>query len=171
MQIERRSGHAGLAQHNVDLSAMVRLMIKEVTSRDRCLFNIFLALVVDVPKRPLKEIDRQVLKELLNTRIFVGARRAKRRKVVEQNRIQRRRSLAAPFEAGHPDAIAKQQMIEQSMNAPERTRPLPPIFAITQLGAAFKKSLIGDVVVARKNPKMCPQFHLPRLPSACPSVQ
>ena len=51
-------------------------------------------------------------------------------------------------------------MIQQCMNAAERTRALPAVLVIADPGAAFIQALIGNFVVARKSTEDAKSVHI-----------
>ena len=63
MQVERRRRDRRLAQHHVNLSAMVRLMIEEVAERHWRSLHVTLALIIDVGERLSGEVVSQISEE------------------------------------------------------------------------------------------------------------
>ena len=73
MEIERWRRDCSLAQHHVNLSPMMRLVVEKMAHRDRGLLLVLAALIVGVAKRPGQKIGAQVLKEILNPSILLDA--------------------------------------------------------------------------------------------------
>ena len=48
--------------------------------------------------------------------------------------------------ASHPDLVAEQDVVQGTVDAPERAGTFLPVLLVRQLGADLVKSLIGDVL-------------------------
>ena len=71
VQIERRRWYSSLTQHYVNLPAMMGLVIEKMADRNRRIFNVLFALAACIAKWSAKEICPQMLKEHLNTCVFL----------------------------------------------------------------------------------------------------
>jgi hypothetical protein len=148
MQIERWGPDVRLADHHMHLAAVMRLMVEKMKHSDwRCIEAIF-ALVIGVGKLPTEKIFIDLGEELFDFPVLCGSRRAKLGKAIEQNGIQWWCRIAPSREPRHPDAIPKQNMIQQTGNAAEGTTALLSILNRVQLAALLVESLIRDAVVA-----------------------
>jgi hypothetical protein len=70
VQIEGWRLHRSLAEHHMDLSAMVCLMIEKMADCDRCILGVLFALVVGIAKRFAKEVTIHALKGRFDPGIF-----------------------------------------------------------------------------------------------------
>jgi hypothetical protein len=91
-------------------------------------------------------------------------------KIMVQNLVERRGRAFAAFEQSHPPSIAKQNVIQQSMNASERPRTPLPVLGIVQLRTFRKKALVRDAIVSRQHLKMSRQVHSSELTSESQSA-
>ena len=57
MEVESGRGHLGLAQHNVNLPAVVRLVIEQMAKRNLRRLDLVLALIVRILERAIPKID------------------------------------------------------------------------------------------------------------------
>jgi hypothetical protein len=63
VQVESGRGHLGLAQHNVNLTSVVSLVIEQVAARNvRCLDVVF-AFIVRVLKRAIPKTNVEIREE------------------------------------------------------------------------------------------------------------
>ena len=70
MQIQSPRRYFGLAQHYVDLPAMMRLVVEEMTDRDRGFLDVIPTLAVHIRKLPIQKRVVNTFKEGLNTSIL-----------------------------------------------------------------------------------------------------
>lgn len=160
MQVKRRWDHRSLTQHDVNLGAMMRLMVEQVTDGHRCLLDTIFALAVRVHERPFQEIDIQLPEERFDKSILFHPGRPQSSEVIEEDCIQRRRYPPAPPKSRHPDLITEQDVIQQSVNTAERALAPFLIFSVVEFCAFLVKTLVRDPVVTGKHPKMVEQIHL-----------
>ena len=133
------------------LATMVRLVVKEMQHCDRRCVHAILAPAIGVPHRPDEKAIIGFFKERFDTRVFLPSRSAKFNQVLEQNSIQWRCRITATGKPRHPNPIAKQYMVQQTMDAAEGATALAPVLSYVQLAARFVKSLIRDSIVASQH--------------------
>lgn len=66
VQVESGRGHLGLAQHNVNLPAVVRLVIEQMAARNLRRLDVVLALIVRVLERAIPKTDIEIREERLD---------------------------------------------------------------------------------------------------------
>ena len=135
------------------LATMVRLVVKEMQHCDRRCVHAILAPAIGVPHRPGEKVIIGFFKERFDTRVFLPSRSAKFNQVLEQNSIQWRCRITATSKPRHPNPIAKQYMVQQTMDAAERTTALASVLSKLELAALFVYPLIRASIVASKHPE------------------
>jgi hypothetical protein len=87
VQIERRRRHRGLAQHDVYLPAMVRLVIEKMTASHVRRIHAVATLVVRISERTAPKSGIEPREEQLDSRVFPLSRVAQAGKIVVQNPV------------------------------------------------------------------------------------
>lgn len=120
MHIERRRGHRRRAQHQLNLRAMVCLVIENVREEQREGIGAKLPRTVHVTDFPFEKVRVQPAHEFLNARIFALSSGAQAAEVAVKLGMKRRpRTDVRIHKAGHPKPVAEQNMIERSVDALE----------------------------------------------------
>lgn len=126
---------------------MVRLMVEQVRACHVRCFNVVSALIVRIGECPAPEARGQVSEECLNPRVFLHSCSPQPGKIIVKNSIERWSRAFAVLKQSQPSAVAQQNVIQQSMNAAERSCTFSPVFSIIQLRALRKKPLIRKAVI------------------------
>lgn len=133
---------------------MMGLMIEQMrTCHMRC-FNVVPALIVCVRECPAPKVRIYVLEVCLNSYIFLRSCISQGGKIVVENSIKRRGRAFSAHEQSQPSPVAQENVVQQPMNATERTCAFPPIFAIVQSRALCKKPFVRYAVVPGQHLKM-----------------
>jgi hypothetical protein len=154
VHVKGRRRDSSLTHHHVHLRAMVCLVIEEVPHRDLSRFDNGLTLIVDIGKSPREERFVRSGKECLDAPILVLSRCPQWIQFFVKNRVQMRSFCSSSFKTRHPDTIAKQEMIEQSMDAAERAAPPHQIIFLAERRALAIQALIRRSIVSGKHPKI-----------------
>jgi hypothetical protein len=163
VQVKRGRRDRRLAQHDVNLSAMVGLVIEKMGDRHRKWIRAFPALTVAVIEGSGKDVCAGRFKESLDTRILSSARVAEAVEIVEEHRVQRGRIVSRAFESGHPDTVSKEDVIQQGVNTAERTGARTPISGIVEQGTGFEQAFIRNAIVTSEHLKIFREVHMLRL--------
>jgi hypothetical protein len=161
MHIKRRRPHICLAEHHVDLAPMMRLMIEEMENSVRCGILAVLAQTISVTERPGEKPVIHLLKEGLNAGVFFNSRRSEFRESLEQDSVQWRCRTVSAGKPRHPNTIAQQYMVQQSVDAAERPRPFAAILGHIQFAALLIEPLIRGSVVTGKRSENIQRIHHP----------
>src|SRR5439155_2621591 len=111
MHIQQRRRDSSLAQHHIDLTSMVRLVIEEVPHGNRRQLNIKFALVIHVLERTRQERNVPAFEKGFYPRIFLDSSPSQGGKLLEKDRSQGRRVAASSLEPCHPDTVSHQNVI------------------------------------------------------------
>lgn len=154
MKIQRWRPDRRLAQHHMNLPAMVRLMVKQVRACHVRSFNVVSALIVRIRERPAPKVRLQVSKKCLNPRVFLPSCVPQPGKIIVKNSIELWSPAFAVLKQSQPSAVPQQNVIQQSMNAAKRSCTFSPVFSIIQLRALRKKPLVCNAVVPAQHLEM-----------------
>jgi hypothetical protein len=94
--------------------------------------------IVGVSERPAPESLIPRREERLNPPVFPRTRILQSGKIVVQNLVQRRGEAFTALEQSHPPSVPQQNVIQQSMNAAERSHAFLSVLGILQL-RTFRK--------------------------------
>lgn len=148
MHIKRDRRNRALAQHHMNLPAMMCLVIEHVQHGGNRGFFTVLAFAIRVGQLIPQETGRRSLKEFLNPGILLFSGDPQSLKLIVENGMERRRGPTSARKARHPYAVPEQDMIQQPMYAAKRDSALAAIILIVNLRACLVEALIGHPVVA-----------------------
>lgn len=135
----------------MDLAAVVGLMIEDVGQRPDQRRFLRLPGHVAIAQRAAHQviiIERAGVGE--DVRVLRFARRPERDEVVMESLVEALDVARSALEAGEPDPIADQDVIQGRVNGTEERWPLRPIVGNAQLRAGVIEPTIGPGVVARE---------------------
>ena len=92
--------------------------------------------------------------EFLNPSVFTHSCASQVGKIVVENLIKRWSQAFAVLEQSHPPSITQQDVVQQSMNAAERSGTSLSVLDVIQLRALRKKPLVRHAVVPGQHLKM-----------------
>ena len=103
MRCKSRAGAAtlGVAQHNVNLTSVVRLMIKKVAARNVRRLDVVFALIVRVLERPLPKSAIETAEECLDPGVLPCPRIQQGEEVIIANLVERRCHTFSVLEQPH----------------------------------------------------------------------
>jgi hypothetical protein len=131
VQVESGRGQPGVAQHDVNLTSVVCLVIKKMSARNVRRFNVVFALIVRVPERATPKSDIEIREERLDPGVLARPGAPQGDKVIIQGQVQRRCHPLSVLEQAHPPPITQQNVIQQAVNATKRSwTPLPVLRVI-----------------------------------------
>jgi hypothetical protein len=126
---------------------MVRLMVEQMRARHVCCLYVVSTLIIGVRERPAPKGGIQASEERLNPCVFLRSCVPQVGKLIVKNLIERWSQAFAALEQSQPSSIAQQNMIQQTMNAAERSCTFLSVFGIIQERTFCKKSLVCNAVV------------------------
>ena len=138
MQVKGRRTNHGLAEHHVNLPAVVSLVIEKMAYRDRCFLCIIFILIVLIAKGSLQKFRLQPIKKAFDFYVKGDSGLPQLVKFGKQNAIERRRFVPGALETGHPDLVTEQEVIQKAMDAAEGTMPLLPVLRGSEVTAFVK---------------------------------
>ena len=132
----------------------MRLMVEQMRAcHVRCLHIIF-TLIIRVRERPGPKRGILVSEERFNPCVFLRSRAPQVRKLIVKNLIERWSQAFAALEQSQPSSITQQNVIQQPMNAAERSCTFSSVFGIIQERTLCKKSLVRNAVVPGQHLEM-----------------
>jgi hypothetical protein len=148
MHIERWKDYRRLAQHHLNLPAMVRLVIENMRQDQWGGIVAKAAGIVYVTDFSLQETLLQPIHEFLDARIFALSSCAKTAESTVELGMKRRRGLDFGLgKPGHPQPVAEQDVIERQVKAPESAGPFAPVVCIGELRTRRVQALVRASVV------------------------
>jgi hypothetical protein len=133
---------------------MVRLMVEQMRAcHVRCLCVVS-TLIIRVRERPAPKGGIKVAEERLNSCVFLRSCAPQVGKIIVKNLIERWSQAFAALEQSQPSSITQQNVIQQPVNAAERSCTFLSIFGIIQLRTFCKKSLVRNAVVPGQHLEM-----------------
>jgi hypothetical protein len=148
MHIERWKAYRRLAQHHLNLPAMVCLVIENVRQDQGGGIVAKLAGIVYVTDFSLQETLIERVHEFLDTRIFTLSGCAKTAEITVEFGMKRRCGLDFGLgKPGHPQPVAEQDVIERQVNAPESAGPFAPVICIGELRTRRVQALVRAGIV------------------------
>ena len=133
---------------------MMRLMVEQMRAcHVRCLCVVS-TLIIRVRERPAPKGGIQVAEERFNSCVFLRSCAPQVGKIIVKNLIERWSQAFAALEQSQPSSITQQNVIQQRVNAAERSRAFLSIFGIIQLRTFCKKSLVRNAVVPGQHLEM-----------------
>jgi hypothetical protein len=138
---------------------MMRLVIEEMQYSVWCGIRTGLAQTIGITERPVDKTIVHIREKGLNAGILFATRFAEFRESLEQNSIQWRCRTATSGEPRHPDAIAQQSMVQQSVNAAERPTAFTAVLRQIKLAALLVEPRIRYFVVTSQRPENIKQTH------------
>ena len=158
VEVEGGRADGSLAKHDVDLAAVVGLVVEEMADDDGGRVRAWLALEVGVVERPVEEGGVSLREELLDAGVFGDARGAEGGEVLEDDGV-RGRVRVASFEALHPDAVAAEDVAEVGVDAAEGAGARFVVFGVVELRALFEEAFVGEAIVAGEHPEVGEHVH------------
>ena len=148
-------GLAELAQHHMDLPAMVRRVVEHVLQDEgQRVFEILSGAVVIANRSGTKLSVSPARRASIRASLITRASLERRKIIVKYRGQRRRRGYLLRCEAIHPDLVAKADVVQGAVDAPERAGTFLPVLLVRQLGADLVQSLIGDAVVPAEHVEM-----------------
>jgi hypothetical protein len=133
---------------------MMRLMVEQMRAcHVRCLYVVS-TLIICVRERPAPKGGIKVAEERLNPCVFLRSCAPQVGKIIVKNLIERWSQAFAALEQSQPSSITQQNVIQQPVNAAERSCTFLSIFGIIQLRTFCKKSLVRNAVVPGQHLEM-----------------
>jgi len=133
---------------------MMRLMVEQMRAcHVRCLHIVF-TLIIPVRERPGPKRGIRVSEERFNSCVFLRSCAPQVGKLIVKNLIERWSQAFAALEQSQPSSITQQNVIQQPMNAAERSCTFLSVFGIIQERTFFKKSLVCNAVVPGQHLEM-----------------
>jgi len=114
----------------VNLAAMVSLVIEQVGASYVGGLDISLSLIVGVGEGASEEAVSHGREERLDAGVLGDAGGSERGEIVEEDEVEGRCDLSAAFESRHPDPVAEQDVIQQSVDAAEGAWARFPVFGV-----------------------------------------
>src|SRR5260370_26913760 len=151
-QVEGRRLAGQFGEQAMRLAAMMRLMIEEMEQQRR---EILLDLD-RAARRPVAQGSGEIgLAEAADigadARILDASCGAQLGEIVVEDRIERRRLAALAGEAMHPDTVAKQEMIQRSVQRSEKGAAIGAIVGIGDARRRLVEAVIDPLVIGRQH--------------------
>ncbi len=164
VQVERRWLDFSLTQHDMDLTAMVRLVIEHVESSIEHWIGVMHALAVRVRECPVKETGVGGGKKILDGSILACSSGSQLGELVVQNGRQPRSGLTVAMKAGHPYSVAKQNVVEQGMDTAEGATARRSVIGVAQFSALFIQPIVRNPVISSQQAEMVDGAHAIKIP-------
>jgi hypothetical protein len=133
---------------------MMRLMVEQMRACHVCCLYVVSTLIIRVREGPAPKGGIKVAEERLNPCVVLRSCAPQVGKIIVKNLIERWSQAFAALEQSQPSSITQQNVIQQPVNAAERSCTFLSVFGIIQLRTFCKKSLVRNAVVPGQHLEM-----------------